>query len=146
MTTNAGTCPKCVLEPVQLSKVDDFISRHVAKFTSFYLFAFAVSSMGANDLSSNFLLWQKGCVTKSCFGFQFFPSVLGELSNYEYLLFLNLLAGRTFQDLNQFPVFPWVLSTYCITSIVNNVVCQSKIVVYFLSLFIYFFLLFCILF
>ena len=25
---------------------------------------------------------------------------------------LNLLAGRTYNDLNQYPVFPWVLSDY----------------------------------
>jgi hypothetical protein len=29
------------------------------------------------------------------------------LSNYEYLLFLNLLSGRTFNDLTQYPVMPW---------------------------------------
>jgi len=25
---------------------------------------------------------------------------------------LNLLAGRTYNDLNQFPVFPWVIADY----------------------------------
>ena len=35
-----------------------------------------------------------------------------ELSNYEYLLHLNQLAGRTPNDLNQYPVFPWVLADY----------------------------------
>ena len=34
------------------------------------------------------------------------------LSNFEYLLQLNLLAGRSFNDLCQYPVFPWVLSNY----------------------------------
>ncbi|KDO23700.1 hypothetical protein SPRG_10478 [Saprolegnia parasitica CBS 223.65] len=34
------------------------------------------------------------------------------LSNYEYLMALNTLAGRTFNDLTQYPVFPWVLSNY----------------------------------
>jgi hypothetical protein len=29
------------------------------------------------------------------------------LSNYEYLLFLNLISGRTFNDLTQYPVMPW---------------------------------------
>ena len=36
----------------------------------------------------------------------------GEISNYEYLMRLNVLAGRTFNDLNQYPVFPWVLADY----------------------------------
>ena len=35
-----------------------------------------------------------------------------ELSNFEYLMRLNELAGRTHNDLNQYPVFPWVLSDY----------------------------------
>ncbi|KAG5469563.1 hypothetical protein LSCM1_02787 [Leishmania martiniquensis] len=36
----------------------------------------------------------------------------GSLSNYEYLRFLNEVAGRTNRDLNQYPVFPWVLADY----------------------------------
>jgi hypothetical protein len=36
----------------------------------------------------------------------------GALSNYEYLLMVNLLAGRSFNDLSQYPVFPWILSNY----------------------------------
>lgn len=36
----------------------------------------------------------------------------GIISNYEYLLYLNSLADRTFQDLTQYPVFPWIISNY----------------------------------
>ncbi|KAL5404766.1 hypothetical protein PMIN03_008902 [Paraphaeosphaeria minitans] len=36
----------------------------------------------------------------------------GELSNYHYLMFVNTLAGRTFNDLTQYPVFPWIISNY----------------------------------
>ena len=36
----------------------------------------------------------------------------GQMSNYEYLMHLNTLAGRSFNDLSQYPVFPWVLSDY----------------------------------
>ncbi|XP_062872343.1 neurobeachin isoform X2 [Trichomycterus rosablanca] len=35
-----------------------------------------------------------------------------EISNFEYLMFLNTIAGRTFNDLNQYPIFPWVLTNY----------------------------------
>ncbi|DAZ95749.1 TPA: hypothetical protein N0F65_006397, partial [Lagenidium giganteum] len=35
-----------------------------------------------------------------------------EVSNFEYLTFLNNAAGRTKNDLTQYPVFPWVLSDY----------------------------------
>lgn len=36
----------------------------------------------------------------------------GELSNFQYLMLVNTLAGRTFNDLTQYPVFPWVLADY----------------------------------
>ncbi|KAF8570734.1 hypothetical protein P879_02687 [Paragonimus westermani] len=35
-----------------------------------------------------------------------------EISNFEYLMCLNTIAGRTFNDLNQYPVFPWILADY----------------------------------
>ncbi|XP_022110934.1 lysosomal-trafficking regulator-like [Acanthaster planci] len=37
---------------------------------------------------------------------------LGQMTNYEYLTQLNKLAGRSFNDLMQYPVFPFVLSDY----------------------------------
>eukprot|EP00743_Colponemidia_sp_Colp-15_P010793 GILK01011936.1.p1 GENE.GILK01011936.1~~GILK01011936.1.p1 ORF type:complete len:874 (-),score=188.69 GILK01011936.1:102-2723(-) len=36
----------------------------------------------------------------------------GIISNFEYLMFLNVLGGRTFNDLTQYPVFPWVIADY----------------------------------
>ncbi len=36
----------------------------------------------------------------------------GHISNFAYLLYLNLAAGRSLNDLSQWPVFPWVLSDY----------------------------------
>ncbi|XP_050083063.1 WD repeat and FYVE domain-containing protein 3 isoform X2 [Anopheles aquasalis] len=38
--------------------------------------------------------------------------VRGELSNFQYLMHLNSLAGRSYNDLMQYPVFPWILSNY----------------------------------
>ncbi|TDH67324.1 hypothetical protein CCR75_001890 [Bremia lactucae] len=35
-----------------------------------------------------------------------------EVSNFEYLVYLNNAAGRTKNDLTQYPVFPWILSDY----------------------------------
>ncbi|XP_076787562.1 WD repeat- and FYVE domain-containing protein 4 isoform X2 [Arvicanthis niloticus] len=35
-----------------------------------------------------------------------------EISNFEYLMYLNTLAGRTYNDYMQYPVFPWVLADY----------------------------------
>lgn len=35
-----------------------------------------------------------------------------EISNFEYLMALNSLAGRSYKDLTQYHVFPWILSQY----------------------------------
>uniref|UniRef100_A0A452HZW4 Neurobeachin-like protein 2 n=1 Tax=Gopherus agassizii TaxID=38772 RepID=A0A452HZW4_9SAUR len=35
-----------------------------------------------------------------------------EISNFDYLIQLNTMAGRTYNDLAQYPVFPWVLRDY----------------------------------
>ena len=35
-----------------------------------------------------------------------------KISNFEYLMGLNRIAGRTFNDLAQYPVFPWILADY----------------------------------
>ena len=36
----------------------------------------------------------------------------GEISNFHYLMLVNTMAGRTFNDLTQYPVFPWVIADY----------------------------------
>eukprot|EP01122_Echinamoeba_exundans_P014023 TRINITY_DN6266_c0_g2_i2.p1 TRINITY_DN6266_c0_g2~~TRINITY_DN6266_c0_g2_i2.p1 ORF type:complete len:3498 (+),score=514.91 TRINITY_DN6266_c0_g2_i2:93-10586(+) len=41
----------------------------------------------------------------------------GQLSNFDYLMKLNSRAGRSYNDLTQYPVFPWVLSDYTSDSI-----------------------------
>ncbi|KAM9851975.1 neurobeachin-like protein 2 [Aulostomus maculatus] len=38
--------------------------------------------------------------------------VCREISNFEYLMQLNTIAGRTYNDLSQYPVFPWILCDY----------------------------------
>lgn len=35
-----------------------------------------------------------------------------EMTNFEYLMILNTLAGRSYNDLTQYPVFPWILADY----------------------------------
>ena len=34
----------------------------------------------------------------------------GEITNYEYLLNLNKLSTRTFNDWSQYPIFPWIIT------------------------------------
>lgn len=36
----------------------------------------------------------------------------GMITNFEYLMYLNSLAGRTYNDLTQYPVFPFILADY----------------------------------
>jgi hypothetical protein len=38
--------------------------------------------------------------------------VEGRITNFDYLLHLNMLSGRSYNDICQYPVFPWVLSNY----------------------------------
>jgi hypothetical protein len=35
-----------------------------------------------------------------------------KISTFQYLMYLNLIAGRSFNDLTQYPIFPWVLQDY----------------------------------
>lgn len=35
-----------------------------------------------------------------------------EMSNFEYLMKLNTIAGRSYNDLTQYPVFPWIIKDY----------------------------------
>ncbi|KAJ5066342.1 beige/beach-related [Anaeramoeba ignava] len=46
------------------------------------------------------LLWQKRLIT-----------------NFDYLMLLNTIAGRTYNDISQYPIFPWVISDYESTNI-----------------------------
>jgi hypothetical protein len=36
----------------------------------------------------------------------------GTISNFEYLMQLNKFSSRSYNDLNQYPVFPWILTNY----------------------------------
>ncbi|XP_069124433.1 WD repeat and FYVE domain-containing protein 3-like isoform X2 [Argopecten irradians] len=36
----------------------------------------------------------------------------GEINNFQYLMHLNTLAGRSYNDLMQYPMFPWIVADY----------------------------------
>ena len=46
------------------------------------------------------------------------------LSTYEYLLFLNKYGTRTFNDVNQYPIFPWLVRKFELDS--NNKFIETK--------------------
>lgn len=35
-----------------------------------------------------------------------------QISNFDYLMHLNQAGNRSFSDLSQYPIFPWVLADY----------------------------------
>lgn len=35
-----------------------------------------------------------------------------KITNYEYLMYVNTVAGRSFNDMSQYPVFPWIIANY----------------------------------
>ncbi|XP_058449976.1 lysosomal-trafficking regulator [Malaya genurostris] len=54
-----------------------------------------VQREGRQELDVQTQLWRDGC-----------------LSNWEYLMHLNQISGRSYHDLMQYPVFPWILADY----------------------------------
>ncbi|OHT05863.1 Beige/BEACH domain containing protein [Tritrichomonas foetus] len=44
----------------------------------------------------------------------------GDLSNFDYLMKINLFSGRTYNDLSQYPVFPWIIADYSSTELDLN--------------------------
>ena len=48
----------------------------------------------------------------------------GEITNFQYLMHLNTLAGRSYNDLMQYPIFPWVLANYSneVCSLTHNII------------------------
>ena len=34
------------------------------------------------------------------------------MTNYELLMWLNIYGNRSFNDISQYPVFPWILNSY----------------------------------
>ncbi|OHS96917.1 Beige/BEACH domain containing protein [Tritrichomonas foetus] len=36
----------------------------------------------------------------------------GKISNFEYLMHLNVFSGRTFNDPSQYPIMPWIIQDY----------------------------------
>ena len=49
-----------------------------------------------------------------------------EISNYQYLLYLNKYSGRTYNDVNQYPIFPWVTLTKEFSEDTDNNIAKNK--------------------
>lgn len=65
--------------------------------------------------SGNFLkIVQKSFDFNEFFQQQQFTSkwARGKMSNFEYLIKLNIFSGRSFTDLSLYPIFPWIISKF----------------------------------
>ena len=52
----------------------------------------------------------------------------GRITNYEYILNLNKYSTRTYNDLSQYPIFPWLLLDHSkINDILNNLVNNKNV-------------------
>eukprot|EP01027_Heterolobosea_sp_BB2_P018732 GEZU01026343.1.p1 GENE.GEZU01026343.1~~GEZU01026343.1.p1 ORF type:complete len:379 (-),score=62.40 GEZU01026343.1:63-1199(-) len=69
---------------VERERVYDVISRQPA-----------LTNLHIDDQTNMTLKWQNGLI-----------------SNFDYLMYLNFMADRTFKDLTQYPVFPWVIQDF----------------------------------
>jgi len=38
--------------------------------------------------------------------------IKGHISNFDYIMFLNIISNRSFNDLSQYPIFPWIISDF----------------------------------
>lgn len=38
--------------------------------------------------------------------------VNGQITNYDYLLYLNIISSRSFIETSQYPIFPWIITNY----------------------------------
>jgi hypothetical protein len=43
-----------------------------------------------------------------------------KISNFEYLMWLNFVSGRSYQDLTQYPVFPWIFVNFASSNQVTD--------------------------
>ena len=52
-----------------------------------------------------------------------------QISNLEYLMWINILGNRSLKDIYQYPVFPWLITNYKIsTKFSKNEIIESKII------------------
>ncbi|XP_056292336.1 WD repeat- and FYVE domain-containing protein 4 isoform X5 [Pseudoliparis swirei] len=82
---------------------------HVSAYKRLCMVVPALKGRGAAEVIANARCFRKTpVVEKAALG----KWQRGEISNFEYLMHLNTIAGRTYNDLMQYPVFPWVLADY----------------------------------
>ena len=79
-------------EKVKLDFSHDSVDER-EKLFNFIIRQDSFNSSSVFDLNTMTMKWQNGLI-----------------SNFDYLMYLNFVGDRTFNDLTQYPVFPWVVS------------------------------------
>lgn len=74
----------CFENEMELKLIEDYLNHHCSNLDKNF-----------TNIHVHTDLWSKGLIT-----------------NYDYLLYLNIMASRSFSDLSQYPVFPWVITNY----------------------------------
>jgi hypothetical protein len=97
-----------------VSKLEDKNFEEALKFSSQKL---RINDTRSNGFSLDFILSNSNDILSSDITSKWCN---GEISNFQYLMLLNTVAGRTFNDLTQYPVFPFVLSDYTSSTIDLN--------------------------
>ncbi|GMM36444.1 Bph1 protein [Saccharomycopsis crataegensis] len=72
------------------------------------------AKVATGQTSSSFASKLANAISSNLNGFQSITKKwrAGKISNFYYLMLINTIAGRTFNDLTQYPVFPWVIADY----------------------------------
>ena len=56
----------------------------------------------------------------------------GKISNYDYILNLNKYSSRTYNDLSQYPIFPWIINDYSQVKFIFESIANKKTKINFL--------------
>lgn len=77
-------------------------------------FLFNFENENSRNLIYNFLKENCKKLRDTCMNLEYVKMmwVNGQISNYNYLIYLNIMANRSYNDLSQYLIFPWILSDY----------------------------------
>jgi len=108
---------------IKLSRISHIVKyRYLYRYKAINLFLYQSQRSKIFDFDSenefhlfyNFILNNSPNIDKSFEDLEMHTNLwkFGSVSNFEYLMYLNIIASRSFSDLSQYPIFPWVISNY----------------------------------
>jgi len=108
---------------LKISKIEAILKyRYLYRYKAINIFLFQAQRSKIFDFETEEELGEfYGFLTKTCKNLdRTFDDIehhtnlwkFGSLSNFDYLMYLNTMASRSFSDLSQYPIFPWIISNY----------------------------------